>query len=601
MRAVAGGTQSFFVAARALFFHFFFSFPVFAELLGGEPFYQHSEGTAGSPASLSRRVKMRCCRTMHGLGEWSNGLSILSDALTQVIESRGTGKDNVLRAPLRCVVASRSICRGEQLCVVPESHILHGEIADSVLQHATAGGNFTSYAELRRRLATVSGMPHLLSTRDSLLITLALYTLRHGGVNHPLTKWVSSLPPRVPPMGLLLQLQEKRASAFTPLQRRLRAGTRTALISSPLEHADTDVATVELMLQAAESCGIDAVSKPQVEVVATEPLIAAFCRGKRHPLTQRQHEANLAKSRGSLSAAQQQLVQLETSVYSDILTPLQRCMFADNLLPTPPTSTTNQPGDDDAGGDPKTIEQLRWSHFMMRSRAVNLHFIPHRQQQRAQPPKVAVVPFLDMLNHSVRSHNVTYRYRSGIGVVVVASRLIKKGEELTLNYGDFRQRGCLFHEPSCCAGADVIDGSAAMRLIESRQMHEWDNAADSSLDVDHPEDAPFGQGPERQQQRDGKSNLGDQSDYGEEARMEATWLWRFGFPRTEDEKAYVASHLWSKGLRRRVAQLTDVRRRGRPGEFVIGVPEGLQHLREQRERLERERFGGVKVFPPQNA
>ncbi|RHW67570.1 SET domain containing protein [Trypanosoma brucei equiperdum] len=140
-----------------------------------------------------------------------------------------------------------------------------------------------------------------------------------------------------------------------------------------------------------------------------------------------------------------------------------------------------------------------------------------------------------------------------------------------------------------------------MRLIESRQMHEWDNAADSSLDVDHPEDAPFGQGPERQQQRDGKSNLGDQSDYGEEARMEATWLWRFGFPRTEDEKAYVASHLWSKGLRRRVAQLTDVRRRGRPGEFVIGVPEGLQHLREQRERLERERFGGVKVFPPQNA
>lgn len=85
-----------------------------------------------------------------------------------------------------------------------------------------------------------------------------------------------------------------------------------------------------------------------------------------------------------------------------------------------------------------------------------------------------------------------------------------------------------------------------------------------------------------------------------EAEAEIEWIWRFGFPRSEEEVLFEASRRWCSGLRARVAQLTDARRHGRPGEFVLGVPEGLQHLREQRLHLERDRYHNRRIFPPQN-
>lgn len=85
-----------------------------------------------------------------------------------------------------------------------------------------------------------------------------------------------------------------------------------------------------------------------------------------------------------------------------------------------------------------------------------------------------------------------------------------------------------------------------------------------------------------------------------EAEAEMEWVWRFGFPRSEEEVLWDASRRWSSALRDRIAQLTDARRKGRPGEFVLGVPEGLQYLRSQREELEQDRYHRRRIFPPQN-
>nr|CCC95883.1 unnamed protein product [Trypanosoma congolense IL3000] len=543
-------------------------------------------------------MAMRCCRLAFGLGEWSSGLLVLNDALTQVVKPRATRGGSAQNVPLRCVVAKRPLCKGERLCVVPESHIMHGENAASAIRFAAAQGRLSDFSILKQCLANTPVEPQLLCTRDSLLISIAFYVLRYCGVKHPLSQWVAAFPPHVPPLGLLLLQQEMDGSRFKPLERRLRLGSLTASIPSPSNDANVQESCIELMLQAVECDGIGNVGRPQTEVVVTKELMTAFYRGERHPLTKRQHEASCAKRRWVPSEMQQQLLRLEESMYSRVLTPLlpyvapASCIF-------PGSSPGNVDDDDNNNGDTNLFDQLRWSHFMMRSRALNLSYSQERQLRHwGHKPRVAVVPFLDMMNHSARQHNVTYQYRPGTGVVVVASKSIKPEEELTLDYGDFKQRGCLFHDAASNGNSDVVDGCAAMRLIESRQMHEWDNPTLCESDgLDHVEDAPFGQGPERLSQK----GSGEDSDgYKKEAHMEAAWLWRFGFTRSDDERAFVASKMWSKGLRQRIAQLTDVRRRGRPGEFVIGVPEGLQHLREQRERIERERFGGTKVFPPQN-
>ncbi|KEG13598.1 hypothetical protein DQ04_00901000 [Trypanosoma grayi] len=394
-------------------------------------------------------------------------------------------------------------------------------------------------------------------------------------------------------MGLLL-LQRVAPAPFAPLQRQLRLGDHTAAL--PPDGASAPEAAVELMLQAAEQHGIAHIGRPQAEVAASQELMTAFYSGTRHPLTQRQHEAAGAQHRHAESEAARQLLKHEEFLHNAVLKPLLVC------IPPMRCETDSNAGTEASA---RTMEELRWSHFMVRSRALNLH--PWCPQQ----PQMAVVPFLDMLNHTARNPNVTYQYRPGEGVIVVASRPIKGAEELALNYGDYRQRGCLFS--SAAEQATTSESIAStMRRIELRQAREWDTAAhaDSGDEEDNIEEAPFGHGLQQQKQENEQQHSykehqapseGGRGEGNEnEARTEAVWTWRFGFPRSDDEKAYVASRLWSKGLKRRIAQLTDVRRRGRPGEFVIGVPEGLRHLREQRERLERERFAGATVFPPQN-
>jgi hypothetical protein len=57
--------------------------------------------------------------------------------------------------------------------------------------------------------------------------------------------------------------------------------------------------------------------------------------------------------------------------------------------------------------------------------------------------------------------------------------------------------------------------------------------------------------------------------------------------------------LWHAHLRRRVQRMHDATRRGRPGEYVVGVPLGLEHLRAARQNLEANKYRGRKVFPPQ--
>ncbi|RNF26087.1 uncharacterized protein Tco025E_01716 [Trypanosoma conorhini] len=179
---------------------------------------------------VPRRVGMRCSPPVRSIAAWSGGLTMRSDAVAQVLQRR-EGRDGK-STPVRCLVATRVICRGERLCVVPETHILHGASATQLLQRAAAEQWLPSYAAVQRCLATVVGEPSIMSTRDALLLLLAVHVLRRGRLRHPLTAWAACLPPRVPPMGALLQQSSAasrgggglRTAAATPSHRRADGG-----------------------------------------------------------------------------------------------------------------------------------------------------------------------------------------------------------------------------------------------------------------------------------------------------------------------------------------------------------------------------------------
>lgn len=172
--------------------------------------------------------------------------------------------------------------------------------------------------------------------------------------------------------------------------------------------------------------------------------------------------------------------------------------------------------------------QVRRAWFLYRTRAVAV-----KPSQKGP----ALVPLVDMLNHSLKNVNVDIVEGQGC-VEMIALEAIEKGEELLLNYGHYNQR------------------QRFMVQIEA---------------VD-PEIAPLGV-----------------------VDSEVNWIWNFGFARSEEEQQYVASRKWHDRADRRVRNMIDRRRRGMRGEFVVGVPEGLQLLKERRARVENEYQG--RVFP----
>jgi hypothetical protein len=79
------------------------------------------------------------------------------------------------------------------------------------------------------------------------------------------------------------------------------------------------------------------------------------------------------------------------------------------------------------------------------------------------------------------------------------------------------------------------------------------------------------------------------------------WRYSFGFPAPDprDRSDPVALAVHRASLQQRVSRMMDPYSKGGRGDFVVGVPPGVAAMREQRESLRREVYGGRPVFPPQ--
>lgn len=567
---------------------------------------------------------------------WMRSVGVKPNAVRQEVRRDGgdAGGSAKATAPVRCMVASRNIARGECVCVVPPEFVLTGRLADQQLRqlarsaasreaNGVAGAaTLRGYGEVVKRLHAMPsvGRPSLLASRDGLLITALLYLYRSlcfSGLvpPSPLAAWVRTMPRRVPPLGLLLAEHLEHSGRHTPLEHRLSLGSATV----PLQPGeDARAAATQLMVAAVEEKGLaEGLRSPRREVVLTASMLADFHAGRRTALTPRQFDAAAAHTlRYGKCAAVRQLALMEAELRRHVLVPLLRALSPTLELPTGGggPSMTDDEAFERNGADPclaAELEAMEWAHFTLRSRALNLRY-------RRGPAELSLIPFLDRLNHSSTGANITFTCQdsgkdgeetTAAAVTVTASRSIQAGEELLLHYGHVGQRGCLFGDRQRAVVGEGGSGRRAsvdavaheVRSIEAKQRHEWvvdeDAAAAEAGSVcsDFAADTHCGEDPSSRG-RDARRSAAEL-----QSLKEVVWLWRYGFLRSERERAYEASHQWSKGLRDRLAHLTDVRRKGAPGAFVVGVPEGLEHLRTRRESLERERYGNTRVFPPQQA
>lgn len=564
----------------------------------------------------------------------------MRDVKTQKIQQtvRPYASDGGDALPVRGLVAVSRIHRGEHIGTVKRECVLTGRSATQLLQqtcrgsasHAAAGSDTQAaspssllhpvssqaFDDVVSRIARLplssSTPPHLLLSRDALLMTTALYLARsplHYGVvppTHPMQRWAAALPRRPPPMGVLLRRHFLHEAHFEPLTRRLRLGQQTREMHPG---DDLTAASTELMVQSVESGEVEltALQHPTVETALTTSLLTNYYKGCTTALTTRQHEAQRARS--GAAERESDAVHLFLTWEQHLQTQLVSA-----LLPVLLTSSASEPLPFSVLDSPAwQVEEatLRWAHFMVRSRAVNLNW------RLSGPPLLSVIPLVDMLNHSPTRDNVVYHCEENGDVALTASQTIQAGEELVLRYNNVGQRGCLFgdrprptsattaaeaaaskdEKRGAAAGAVRAKAMAAARevdKIEKRQYHEL-----YAQDEDEDEASALNAGIVMATTTPSDARSRNAALANQEMQQEVQWLWRYGFLRSEDEKNREAAQLWSRGLRRRIAHLTDVRRRGRPGEFVIGVPEGLQYLREQRAQLERERYGNHRVFPPQ--
>jgi hypothetical protein len=379
------------------------------------------------------------------------------------------------------------------------------------------------------------------------------------------------------------------------LSRRLRAGKSTIPLIGPVD-AIPEAESKQLMLQQAlESHGdLSAVRRPAIEVVPTSSLVTEYYRGVVRAGTNGS-PLEIFKNDGEKhhSAAFEELYRLEKQLDATIVRPLASilesvsgtCINDPSAIESNRQASPGEQDDDVAVSDRNITEDVRWAHFMLRSRAIAIH-------DTSSAP--VIVPVVDMINHSVDS-NVNYHQRRSDGAVVVAStRRIPQGHELLINYrANSRLRlfaDSLFatssrgqHRSPSRSPAQSAKEAAAAAIARTETEQRYEIIQDEQTQMKMLQSEHNSEEAETLQSME----LGD-----------GAWQWLFGFTPSPEEKEYLASGEWSRHIRDRIAKLTDVRRRGRPGEFVVGVPEGLRYLHQARERLERERFGGQRVFPP---
>ena len=275
--------------------------------------------------------------------------------------------------------------------------------------------------------------------------------------------------------------------------------------------------------------------------------------------------------------------------------------LADNFARAAALSITNNNNNNNNANYKIARSSFEWAHFMVRSRSVcpllNLNEAAnkntnsedddvHLNNLQQQP---LLIPFVDMFNHNMRDANVTVSWNRGASlanaknpddkeILVTALRDIEPGEELTLNYANHKQRGRFMFSP------DSIEPKLKNNNgIEDQQEEE-----------EHRRNLR-----EKLYERYPVQKLLTAQRHSGVCEDLLSWEWQYGFPIPKDELEYVRELLWARSLKGRVQRMMDVRRKGRPGEFVVGVPEGLQSLKRHRERIERELYGGRRIFPPQ--
>lgn len=509
---------------------------------------------------------------------------------------------------LRSVVAKRRIHRGERLALIPSQHVLCGEVAANrllpqlcaqlQLPKGRADALIAHIAASPLRTASLTSGLFPFFSRDAWLLTAVVYLLRcveGKGCDarvHEFSTWVGSWPKSVPPLSSHLHSSSSLCGdteGVSPPTHRSAADRRQRLLADALQHG------IYTTLEANGEQG----AVPSSPRAASPAMKQAFFYRHRYPLNSQQRQHALQGPAAILADYSSQcLVELEGE--------LERALHSlTSLLPTLP-SALQRPREGEEEGQ---LRLLSWAHFMLRSRGVNLPTLGEPSPGREQQRQLAVIPVVDLFNHSASDFNVTYSSAQednrAAGVVVTALKEVREGEELTLHYGNSCQRGTGPAAAPPVATRRMLEGEIAPEVIRSRESRE------EFLGV-----APL---PGRQQAPASTQVLKQLSkalrgsctsvSHAEreagrvllEAQEASHWLWRYGFQRSREELLTEASLQWSSSLQQRIAHLTDVRRRGRPGEFVVGVPEGLAYLRDQRLRLERERYGSRTVFPPQRA
>jgi hypothetical protein len=547
--------------------------------------------------------------------------------------------------PTRGIITHSHIARGEVIFELPLTKTFHASAAAAVLSEWAASSQSRNGTELCRLIgdlcAPATQLP-CVESREPLLLTAALAVLREsaglsedGGRREHLARWapyLAALPRNATPIIASLYSVNEGAEgpADKPMERRMRAGD----VSLPLIGASEPTAADKKQLALAQLrsgalanvVGGDALvtgfAAARVEVIPTSAIATSFYSGDLVPRggahVQSRRSVEVPAFLGHMQGMNRTL---DVEVLSRMATVLATWKGTSGS-----SSLAIDDDDDNAGSSVgHWAAHVSWAHFMIRSRAKWVKLHPHLTSQCS----CVCAPVADLINHDGVNPNVKFIERPSTqpgveygSLLVVASRPIEALEEITSDYHDdvyypelvkdsppraADRHQELMQEIEREQRYEVIpagkDGSRHQTLAAPRPRSHLPPKSHSKVaDAMREEAASYGSRAfSSPDERSRFLNRRHAMSRKEGAVADAEWAFRFGFVKSSAEKEADASCMWDGGLKDRVARLTDIRRKGQPGEFVIGVPEGLHHLHAERERLQREMFQGKTVFPPQRA
>jgi hypothetical protein len=500
-------------------------------------------------------------------------------------------------AALRGVFTERRIARGQLIAVVPARALVTARSAARFLD-ATALPGATARDALR--LASLPSCAALAArssagawfTRDQLLVVTALATWRlsttRAGAIAATVRW--------PPFDAYLRVLPRS----TPL----RHDTAAALAALTALPGDDSANSPDTLVNRFAS-PLDTRPSPADAMRRRRPLSPAETRSRSDEQLSRHEQPPTRLTVPSSSIAHgAALTSNDHLTRPDEVGGLAAAVAAAARAFAESVAAADGGDDDDAAAAlarratlAEAHAAFSWAHFIVRSRALapddsSAAAADDGTRRGAGEARLAsaapqLIPLVDMLNHDMRAANVAVAWNRGASVLgawvgaaaepaevlVSAAADIAPGAEVLLNYAHFAQRGQFMFAPDRGGGGGsdhdgfTPDGEEA--LPRGREV------------------SPIAAQLLRAQRAAGVTE------------DEHSWRWQFGFGLPREELQYVREAAWSAALAGRVRRMMDVRRRGRPGEFVVGVPEGLAELRRQRERVERDLYAGRTIFPPQ--